>query len=103
MNEQMISLRLAKLREAKGVSARDMSLSLGQNPGYIYNIEAGKSNPSLTGLFYICDYFGISPGEFFEEENTDPVKLQGIIQDLKRLNDHQLDTVSRLVKDILDK
>ena len=49
-------MRLAKLREEKGVSARDMSLSMGQNPGYINNIESGKSMPSLSGLFYICEY-----------------------------------------------
>ena len=44
MTEKDFSLRLAKLREEKGVSARDMSLSMGQNPGYINNIESGKSN-----------------------------------------------------------
>ena len=45
MTEKDFSLRLAKLREEKGVSARDMSLSMGQNPGYINNIESGKSMP----------------------------------------------------------
>jgi len=39
MEEKDFSLRLARLREKKGVSARDMSLSIGQNPGYINNIE----------------------------------------------------------------
>ena len=51
MDEKDFSLRLAQLREKKGVSARDMSLSMGQNPGYIYNIESGKSKPSLSGIF----------------------------------------------------
>ena len=37
MDEKDFSLRLAQLREKKGVSARDMSLSIGQNPGYINN------------------------------------------------------------------
>ena len=61
MTEKDFSLRLAKLREEKGVSARDMSLSMGQNPGYINNIESGKSMPSLAGIFYICEYLGITP------------------------------------------
>ena len=103
MTEQDVALRLAKLREAKGVSARDMSLSMGQNPGYIYNIEAGKSKPSIEGLFYICDYLGITPGEFFDEESSYPPKLNEIIKDLKRLNDRQLDTIASLVKDIRKK
>ena len=51
MTEKDFSLRLAKLREEKGVSARDMSLSMGQNPGYINNIESGKSpRTSLTRM-----------------------------------------------------
>ena len=56
MDEKDFSLRLAQLREKKDVSARDMSLSMGHNPGYINNIESGKSMPSLSGIFYICDY-----------------------------------------------
>ena len=31
--------RLAQLRIKKGVSSREMSLSIGQNAGYISNIE----------------------------------------------------------------
>lgn len=65
MDEKDFSLRLAQLREKKGVSARDMSLSMGQNPGYINNIESGKSMPSLSGIFYICDYLGITPPVIF--------------------------------------
>ena len=46
MTEKEFSSRLVKLREEKGVSARDMILSMGQNPGYINTIENGKSMPS---------------------------------------------------------
>lgn len=35
MYEKEFSQRLAQLRLQKGISARDMSLSIGQNPGYI--------------------------------------------------------------------
>ena len=56
--------RLVDLRLKKGVSARDMSLSLGQSAGYINNIENGVNYPSMTVFFYICDYFGISPKDF---------------------------------------
>ena len=101
MDEKDFSLRLAQLRERKGVSARDMSLSIGQNPGYINNIESGKSMPSLSGIFYICDYLGITPSEFFDTDSNDPIRLSNLINDLKKLNDKQLDTSSALVKDII--
>lgn len=69
MEKKDFSLRLAQLREKKGVSARDMSLSIGQNPGYINNIESGKSMPSLTGIFYMCEYLDITPSEFFDMDS----------------------------------
>ena len=103
MEEKDFALRLAQLREKKGVSARDMSLSMGQNPGYINNIESGKSLPSLTGIFYICDYLKVTPSEFFDLESKNPSKLDSIIKDLKHLDDKQLDTISTLVKDLIHK
>ena len=39
MYEDFVPERLAKLRALKGVSARDMSLSLGQANNYVNNIE----------------------------------------------------------------
>ena len=103
MEEKDFSLRLARLREKKGVSARDMSLSIGQNPGYINNIETGKSMPSLTGIFYICEYLGVTPSEFFDLESTNPGKIDAIVQDMKHLADAQLDTIAALVKGLRKK
>jgi len=101
MDEKDFSLRLAQLREKKGVSARDMSLSIGQNPGYINNIESGKSMPSLSGIFYICEYLGITPSEFFDMDSRNPSCLNDVINNLKRLNDKQLDVISALIKEIV--
>ena len=100
MDQKDIAIRLARLREEKGVSARDMSLSIGQNPGYINNIETGKSKPSLDGIIYICEYLGISLAEFFDTESKNPAKLSEIIKDMKRLSDPQLDVIAALVKDL---
>lgn len=98
MDERDFSLRLAQLREKKGVSARDMSLSMGQNPGYINNIELGKSMPSLSGLLYICDYLDVTPSDFFDLDSQDPAKMKEIVADLKHLNDRQLDAISTILK-----
>ena len=54
MYEDFVPERLAKLRTQKGVSARDMSLSLGQANNYINNIENKKSLPAMQSFFYIC-------------------------------------------------
>ena len=103
MEKKDVALRLARLREKKGVSAREMSLSIGQNEGYINNIETGKSNPSLDGILYICDYLGISPAEFFDLDSSNPSKLNAIVTDMKKLSDKQLDTIAALVRDLAKK
>ena len=46
MYEEFTQNRILKLRMQKGVSARDMSLSLGQNSNYINQIENKKALPS---------------------------------------------------------
>ena len=89
MYEEMFPTRLAQLRNQKGVSARDMSLSIGQNPGYINNIETGKALPSMAAFFYICDYLGITPQEFFDTDTTIPEEIRTITTNLKKLDVNQ--------------
>ncbi len=100
MYEEDFPIRLAKLRTAKGVSARDMSLSIGQNAGYINNIETGKALPSMAAFFFICEYLNITPQDFFDLDAQEPEELQKIIQNLKKLNKKQLDSISAIVSDL---
>ncbi len=90
--------RLTQLRVQKGVSARDMSLSIGQNPGYIHNIESGKALPSMASFFYICEYLGLTPQEFFDVETSNPEELRNIIENLKRLDSDTITHLSSIIK-----
>ena len=101
MEEKDFAERLATLRTKAGVSARDMSLSIGQNPGYINDIESGKATPSLAGIIYICDFFKITPSEFFDMESVNPTKLKPLVDKMRLLNDKQLDTITTLVDDLV--
>ena len=103
MNEKEFALRLAKLRQPRGVSARDMSLSMGQNHGYINNIETGKVMPSLTGFFYICEYLQVTPSEFFDTDSNDPEQIRTIAKDLKKLSPSQLASVADIVHGLTSK
>ena len=95
--ENFIATRLYQLRNQKDVSAREMSLAIGQHKGYITQIENGQSDPSIQGLYYICEYFGITPEEYFAEDNRNPEKIRRIVDKLKRLSDNQLNTVDDIV------
>lgn len=98
MEKEEFMNRLSRLRMNKGVSARDMSLSIGQSAGYINNIENGVNYPSMQSFFYMCEYLGITPREFFEDENNDPVKTNELLQAIKGLNSEQLDHLIALAK-----
>lgn len=101
MYEEMFPIRLAELRTKKGVSARDMSLSIGQNPGYINNIETGKALPSMSAFFFICDFLGITPKEFFDTDSKDPEELRTLTENLKKLDPNQLQNISSIVKGLI--
>ncbi len=90
MYEENFPQRLSQLRLQKNVSAREMSLSIGQSAGYINSLENQKALPSMSVFFYICDYLEITPSEFFDESIQAPKELKKIMEPLKELNAEQL-------------
>ncbi len=102
MYEEEFRKRLTELRERKGVSARDMSLSIGQNAGYVNNIENGRSLPSMSGFFYICEYLGVTPAQFFDRDDRNPQTLAALIADCKNLNEQTLQAFAVLARELND-
>ena len=92
--------RLTQLRLQKGVSARDMSLSLGQSESYINKIENKRTLPSLTGFFYICEYFGITPQEFFNDGAAAPQRSRDLLRQIEKLSPEQTEHVMQIVNDL---
>ncbi len=64
--EHFIRSRITQLRIQRGVSEYGLSYALGHSRGYIHNISSGKTLPSMLEFLNICDYFGITPVEFFD-------------------------------------
>ena len=100
MFEDLFYERLAKLRNEKGVSARDMSLTIGQSAGYINRLENQKGFPSMQVFFYICEYLGVTPSEFFDNANNFPSEYKEILEDLKALDAGQLHNIKAIIKDL---
>ena len=100
MDQTVFSRRLSELRIQKGVSARDMSLSLGQSAGYINNIENGVNYPSMTVFFCICEYLNITPKEFFDLDTDNPTRANELLEAARRLNDAQIEHLIALAKDL---
>lgn len=102
MYEDFLQARIVQLRTRKGVTARDMSLSIGQNESYINRIENKKSLPSMQVFFYICEYLGLTPQEFFDEGNAYPEQLQDLVANLKKLDQRALEHIAGIVQKILE-
>lgn len=99
---QWFSERLTQLRIEKGVSARDMSLSLGQSESYINKIENRRTMPSMTGFFYICDYFGITPQDFFAKDIVCPAQTAELLQQFGKLPPKKAQHILQLLHDLND-
>lgn len=102
MYEEFVRNRITQLRLKKGVSEYQMSYALGHSRGYIYNISSGKSLPPLTELFAICEYFEITPSEFFDTSISNPELVQKAVEGMKQLDDSDqlmiLNHINRLLK-----
>lgn len=97
-DESYIKHKIAKLRTEKNISAREMSISLGQSTGYINTIENGKSMPSMSMFLCICEYFNITPKDFFDEGNEYPSLTDEIARECKRLNKSALEGLLTVIK-----
>lgn len=95
---EWFSKRISQLRVEKGVSARDMSLSLGQSESYINKIENGYTLPSMSGFIYICEYFGISPKDFFDTDSSSPLKEKELLENWSRITSEQQRIFLELLK-----
>lgn len=103
MNAEFVRDRITQLRLQKGVSEYKMSYDLGHSRGYINNISSGKSLPSMNEFFAICEYFGITPIEFFNENTTNPRALSDTVNNLQKLDDTDLELVNAVIGRFLSK
>ena len=90
------------MRLKKGVSEYQMSYDLGHSRGYVYNISSGKALPPLKELFAICDYFEITPQQFFDTSEQNPELIQKALEGMRRLDEGDmlmlLGFINRLLK-----
>ena len=85
--KEFVRNRITELRLKADISEYQMSLELGQNRSYIQSISSGKAMPSMAGFFNICDYFNITPVEFFDDSVKEPTLLNEVFKSMKNLSE----------------
>lgn len=97
MDPEYISKRITELRLKKGIAEHRMSIELGHSRSYMQSISSGRALPSLTEFLAICDYLNVSPKDFFDEANHNPVLIEEVIEKLKKLPDNDLNIILTMV------
>lgn len=103
MDVEFIRERITQLRIQKGVSEYKMSYDLGHSRGYINNISSGKTLPSMTEFLAICDYFDITPVEFFDIKAINPKLSKNILTAIEQLDEDDLELTLTNIKRLLRK
>ena len=102
MDENFVKERITQLRLKKGVSEYQMSYDLGHSRGDVYNISTGKALPPLKEFLAICDYFEITPQQFFDTSTQSPELIQKALEGMRRLDEDDmlmlLGIINRLLK-----
>ncbi len=91
MDEKFVRDRITELKMRADISEYQLSLELGHSKSYIQSISSGKSSPSLSAFFEICNYFNISPLEFFDGDMKNPDQIHRIVGKLNLLTEEDLD------------
>lgn len=103
MDESFVRERITQLRLRKGVSEYRMSYDLGHSRGYVHNISSGKALPPMKEFFAICDYFRLTPQQFFDEGTQNPELIQKAIAGMKQLDETDLLMLLGLINRLLEK
>ena len=100
MYEDFIRERINNLRMQHNLSEYQLSLDLGHSQGYIQSITSGRTLPSISAFLEICEYFEITPLEFFDPSISNPPLFQAVINDVKTLSENDLLLLSLVLKRI---
>ena len=105
MDMEFIRQRITEIRLKRGISEYQLSYDLGHSKNYIQNIVSGHSQPSLKELLYLIDVLGITPRDFFDEEQEykNPLLANEIMQGLKNMDDEDLEAVLLMVNRLNEK
>ncbi len=103
MDLQYIRDRISVLRTKKNVSEYRMSTDLGHSKSYMQSISSGRSMPSLGEFLYICEYLGVTPGEFFDEDIKEPQLVQRLCELTRNMPEADLKVLISTAERLNDK
>ena len=102
MEENFIAKRLTELRLKKGISEYKMSMDMGHSGSYIHSIASGKALPSMSEFLYLCEYLGITPQDFFDEDCGEVLAVRKLCLLARTLHADDLSLLTDLAERLSD-
>ncbi len=105
MNIEFVQQRITELRIKRNISEYQLSYDIGHSKNYVHNIVTGYSQPSVKELLYLIEVLGVSPRDFFDEQEEfrNPLLSKRIMDGIKNLSDEDLEAVLLMVQRLSEK
>jgi transcriptional regulator with XRE-family HTH domain len=94
-----IGERLRQIRQIHNISAKKLARELEVDPSTISKIENNQALPSIELLLKICEYFKITPADFFDNVSRETTpEIQELVLLAKKLPQEDLKLLQQIAK-----
>lgn len=101
MEKNFIGERITSLRLNEGISEYELSKNIGKCNNYINKVASGSITPTLDSLLAICEYFGITLAQFFQDESTSvSLTAEKIIAIVPHISEDKLQSLLTIVNSL---
>lgn len=70
LQDEQFRLRIAKLCADHNITLKELSYGVDKSSSHVSNNMTGNKYPSMHALYDICEYFSMSPSQFFSYEEV---------------------------------
>lgn len=105
MDIEYVRQRITELRIKQDISEYQLSYDVGHSKNYVHNIVSGHSQPSVKELLYLIDALGVTPRDFFDEQEEfrNPYLSKKIMDGIRNMSDEDLKAVLLIIERLNDK
>lgn len=102
-NKKFIRERIIKLCIKENISEYKLSKDIGKCNNYINKVTSGKITPTWKSILSICEHFGITLSQFFQDDSTSfSLTAEKIIAVLPELSEDKLQSLLTIVNAMKD-
>ncbi len=100
-NYKFMGSDLRKIREAKGITRKEISEEMNTSEETIRRIEKGENDPRLSTIVPICNYLGVELSEVINNSGFEYHNLQALRKEINYLlNNSSLDEATDLINNM---